>query len=85
MSTIVTSEVVEFHRFLGDELDKGAEWKTPEQVLAIWRRQRPIPPELAESVAALREAVDAMYAGDDGRPAAVVIAEMRRKLAAARS
>ena len=80
MSTVATNEVVEFHRFLSDGLQEGSNWKTPEQALAFWRRQRPISKELAESVKAVQEAVDAMHAGDRGRPAAEVIAELRQQL-----
>lgn len=80
MSTVATNEVVEFHRFLSDGLQGGSNWKTPEQALAFFRRQRPISKELVESVAAVQEAVDAMHAGDRGRPAAEVIAEMRQQL-----
>ena len=83
MSLSTISEVVAFHQFLGEHLGQGTEWKTPEQALDSWRRQRPIPQHLANSVAAVREAVDAMQAGDRGRPAAEVIAQMRAKLAAA--
>ena len=81
MSVLAENEVVEFHQFLGENLTSGVAWKSPEQALESWRRQRPIPPELAASVVAVREAVDAMEAGDRGRPAAEVIAEMRAKLA----
>jgi hypothetical protein len=35
-----------------------------------------VPPQLAASVAAVREAVGAMQAGDRGKPAAEVLAEM---------
>ena len=83
MSTAVAEEVLEFHRFLSEEIAKQPEWKTPEQAVAFWRQQRPVPPELAESVAAIRESLDAMYAGDRGRPAAEVIADARKQLALA--
>lgn len=80
--TTETNEAVEFHRFLGEQLQGGAKLKTPEQAVAAWRRQRPVPPELADGVTALREAIDAINAGDRGRPVAEVIADARRKLAA---
>ena len=80
--TTGANEAVEFHRFLGEQLQGGAEMKTPEQAIAAWRRQRPVPPELADGVAALREAIAAINAGDRGRPVAEVIAEARKKLAA---
>ena len=86
MSITVTSEVMEFHRFLGEQLENGSEWKTPEQALAVWRRQRPIPPELVESVAAVQQALDDLRRGDRGRPAEDVSADIRRRLGlAARS
>lgn len=86
MSGVATNEVMEFHRFLGVELDKGSAWKTPEQALAVWRRQRPIPPELVESVAAVQQALDDISRGDRGRPAEEVSAEIRQRLGlAARS
>ena len=79
--TTETNEVVEFHQFLSEQIQSGAKLKSLEKALVAWRRQRPVPPELAEDVAALREAIDAMDAGDRGRPAEEVIAEMRQKLA----
>ena len=88
MSTVVaeptteTNEAAEFHRFLGEQLQEGAKLKTPEQAIAAWRRQHPVPPELADGVAALREAIAAINGGDRGLPVAEVIADARRKLAA---
>ena len=86
MSTVATSEVVEFHRFLSDGLQGGSNWKTPEQALAYFRRQRPISKELAESAAEIQQVLDELRQGDSGRPAEEISAEMRRRLGlAARS
>ena len=81
-----TDEVTEFHRFLGEQLQEGIPLKSPEQAVATWRRQRPVPPELADDVADLREAIDAMRAGEPARPAEEISTELRKQLAlAARS
>ena len=81
-----TDEVTEFHRFLGEQLQEGVPLKSPEQAVAAWRRQRPVPPELAEDVADIREAIDAMRAGETARPAEEIATELRKQLAlAARS
>ena len=81
-----TDEVTEFHRFLGEQLQEGAPLQSPEQAVAAWRRQRPVPPELAEDVADIREAIDAMRAGEPARPAEEISTELRKQLAlAARS
>ncbi len=86
MSTVATSEVVEFHRFLSDGLQGGSNWKTPEQALAYFRRQRPISKELADSAAEIQQALDEIRQGDCGRPAEEISSEMRRRLGlAARS
>ena len=84
--TTETNEAVEFHRFLGEQLQKGVKLKSPEKALAAWRQQRPIPAELVESVAEIQQALDDISRGDRGRPSEEVTAEIRQRLGlAARS
>ena len=74
-----TSEVAEFHRCLGEQLQAGVPLKSPEQAVAVWRRQRPIPPEVVENAAAVQQALDDIRLGDRGRRAEEVSAELRQR------
>lgn len=62
MSAIVADELDSFHEFLVEKLKPGAARSSPEQVLDEWRSMHPDPDE----VAAIRESLAAMHAGDRG-------------------
>ncbi|MBW3596681.1 MAG: hypothetical protein KY475_05335 [Planctomycetes bacterium] len=81
MSTPFTSEVQAFHQFLGEQLQtpQGGE-KSREELLALCRAEHPSSDELRESVAAVKEALADMEAGDAGRPVDDVIDELRKKV-----
>jgi len=73
-------DLQEFHAFLGKTIAKGRADLTPEEALDEWRILNPATEELAASVAAVRRAIAEMRAGDRGRPADDVIAEIRQRL-----
>jgi len=73
-------DLQEFHAYLGKTLAIGRADLTPEEALDEWRILNPAPEELAASVAAVRRAISDMRAGDQGRPADEVIAEIRQRL-----
>lgn len=64
----VESELGGFHRFIGEKLTNAGTGLSPEEALELWRAEHPSPDEFAESVAAIREALADMEAGDSGTP-----------------
>jgi hypothetical protein len=65
MSAGVQSELASFHQFVGQQLSDTPQI-SPEEVLELWRTEHPTSDDFAESVAALREALADMAAGDEG-------------------
>jgi hypothetical protein len=63
-----TQELREFHRFVGESLDRGEAGLSPEEALDLWRDHHPSDAEYASTVAALREALSDMAQGDTGKP-----------------
>jgi len=76
MSTSTPTEAESFQTFLAKEIANGGRHKSPEELVQDWRRERQ---EFDETVAALREAIDDMNAGDEGRPVAEVFDDLRRE------
>lgn len=79
MRTRTTTEAEAFHEFLTAQLDNGGRKMSPEELLLTWRAGNPSARELDASVAAVREAIADMEAGDTGRPAREVIRNLRDK------
>ncbi len=81
MPTDLSIDLSAFHSFVQEKLgsDEAGEL-SPEDVLAEWRELHPTPGELTDSVAAVRHALADMQAGDRGRPAEDVVADLRRRL-----
>jgi hypothetical protein len=80
MTTPFSADAEAFHQFLGAQLQVGGREKSPEEILAQWRAEHPSPDELRDSVAAIREVLADMEAGDRGRPLQDVIDDIRGKL-----
>lgn len=81
MSIDLSLELREFHSFVQVKLGSDeARELSPEDVLAEWRGLHPTSGELTDSVTAIRRALADMQAGDHGRPAEDVVAEIRRRL-----
>jgi len=68
MPTDTVEELREFHRFLTDKLSTDGIDLSPEEALDEWRRGHPQFQAFDEDVAAIREALDDMAAGDRGIP-----------------
>lgn len=74
MATSLSNDLLEFHRFVAEKLADGQGNLSPEEVVDQWRVLHPAPegvaePEkLAADVAAVREALADMAAGDMGIP-----------------
>ena len=76
------SELQQFYEFLGQRIRAGEATLSPEEVLDQWRWQLESPgiDRYDENVAAIREAIDGMNAGDQGKPADQVLREIREEL-----
>jgi hypothetical protein len=68
-----------FYAFVGEQSASGGASLTPAEALELWEIQNPAEDEPAATVAALREALNDMRAGDTGVPARDFLAEVRRK------
>ncbi len=62
------NELREFHAFVGAQLSANRIPLSPEDAIDLWRDQHPNQEESAAVVAAVREALDDMAAGDTGMP-----------------
>lgn len=79
MASVFPTDAEAFHRFLTEQLNGSGQDRSPEELLAVWRAKHPSTEELTESIAAVRGALDDMEAGDVGRPARIVLDELRGK------
>jgi hypothetical protein len=68
MATGIQQELSDFHQFIGEKLASGAANLSPEEALDLWRAEHPSEEEFAETVAALKESLADMEAGDKGMP-----------------
>lgn len=68
MSTDLSDELREFHRFLSEQLAQGDAVVSPEEALDQWRTIHPSEAAFADDLAAVQEALDDMAAGDIGAP-----------------
>ena len=79
MSSDLSIELREFHQFLGQKLAAGTMAISPEQALDEWRLAHRSEEELADDIAAVREALDDMSNGDAGMTLAEFDQEFRRR------
>ncbi len=68
MATGTQDELSSFHDFLSQRLTSGAAQLSPEEVLDLWRAEHPAADDYSNHVAALKEALADMEAGDHGLP-----------------
>ena len=80
MTAVVANELESFHQFVKGKLGPSSADPSPEDVLSEWRAAHPLPDDWSESAAAVQQALTDMRAGDRGRPAEQVIAEIRQRL-----
>lgn len=77
---MATQEQIDsFHRFATEQLQNGGKDKSVDELYDQWRFENQSPEEFEENVAAIQGAIDDMNAGDTGRDAEEVIAEVRSK------
>ena len=82
MTAAVANELERFHQFVEEKLGSSSADLSPEEVLLEWRAAHPSTDDLSEDVVAVKQALADMRAGDRGRPAEQVIAELRQRLEA---
>lgn len=63
---LTSSELREFHAFIGGQLESQANALTPGDVLELWRDQNPTLEDAAAVRDAVRQALDDMANGDTG-------------------
>ena len=68
MATSFSNELAQFHRFVAEKLAKGEADLSPEAAVDQWRDLHPDTAALAEDLAAVKEALADMEAGDRGMP-----------------
>ncbi len=68
MTSEAISELRGFLAFVGEQVHEGHANLTPEECLNRWRTQHPSADDLEESVAAVKEALADMDAGDPATP-----------------
>jgi hypothetical protein len=68
MPADTSEELREFHHFLTNKLSVDGIDLSPEEALDEWRRLHPQTEASDEDIAAIREALDDMAAGDRGIP-----------------
>ena len=75
--TVTCEELDRFHLFATQKLRNGGA-ESIEELVDLWRIEHPAPEEAAEIDAIIHQGIADMKAGR-GRPAEVVMAELRRK------
>lgn len=79
--SLTSDDLNAFHRFAATTLaSRGVE--TLQELVDLWELGHPAPQLHAENVAAIRAAIRDMENGDTGRPAHLVVDELRGELAA---
>lgn len=60
----MSSDLEQFHQFVGEQLARGEQLMTPEECLEVWRLNHPTPDEMAESIATIEEGLAQMRRGE---------------------
>lgn len=77
---MATQEQIDsFHRFATQQLQNGGRDKSVDELYDQWRFENQSAEEFEENVAAIQGAIDDMNAGDMGRDADEIIAEVRNR------
>jgi hypothetical protein len=77
---LTTHDLNAFHQFAEAALaNRGVE--TLHELVELWELEHPVPTLHSENVTAVRAAIRDMENGDTGRPARMVLDEMRAELA----
>lgn len=70
------SELEAFRAFVDQQIESGQSEQSPESVLRLWQAYRE---DLMESVAAIKQALSDMDAGETGKPLREFMDEFRKK------
>jgi hypothetical protein len=79
MSSSYQNELANFHQFIGQQLASKHTNLSPEDALDLWREQNPCPDEDAETIAAIRESLANLEAGERGVTIEEFDREFRRR------
>jgi len=79
MSIKFDPELVRFSQFVSEKIGAGSGDLSPEEALDLWRSENPSDDERADTVRALKEALDEFRAGDSGIPLAEFDREFRER------
>jgi hypothetical protein len=82
--SISTDDLQAFHRF-AEAAILGRRAESLHELVDLWEMEHPLPAQHDENVAAVRAALMDMDRGDQGRPAALIIEELRTELASRRT
>lgn len=78
---MATKEQIDsFSRFASSEIDNGGAALSMDELYSLWRAKNPTRAELADSVAALKDAYAEIEAGGTGRPARSALRESCERL-----
>jgi hypothetical protein len=79
MSTSSQNELASFHQFIGQQLGSNQAHLSPEEALDLWREQHPCSEEDTETIAAIRESLADIEAGEQGMTVEEFGREFRRR------
>ena len=71
-------ELDRFHKFATERI-RGGDDKSIYDLLAEWELQQPSSQQIKRNAQAIQESIDDMQAGDLGKPARELIAELRQR------
>ena len=74
-----TSDLQQFHTYVGQQLGNGSANLSPEECLELWRVDHPRSDDFEQSLAAVNESLAELARGKRGRPASEHIEELRKK------
>ena len=78
MSIDPALELVQFHQFIVEHMNKGSSM-SPEEAVDLWRASHPDPATYEEDVEAVREALAELDAGEPGMTIEEFAAEIRNR------
>jgi hypothetical protein len=79
MATDARHDLLSFHQFVTDQLKTGEPTLSPEEAVEVWRLCNRTREEYDEDVAAIREALEDLDAGEKGMPLEQFLDEFRKR------
>lgn len=77
---IAQEQLDSFHRFASEQIEEGPTPLSLEELVEQWHIDQRSPGVHAADIAAIREALDDMNAGDTGEPAEEVVRALRKAI-----